>query len=337
MFQRSSGLADEQLPYLDLNYGIGDRVQLTWQISWDTERPDGGPSVSGLSASVFGIKWRFCDEGGGGWQISAFPQFTFVNPGSGSDRRGLAAAASGFLLPMEIEKDLGLVSANLEVGRVLAPQGGDDLLGVGGGWIAGLVLGREIAHGVELDAEVHDNRRRHPDRHVEKHDTPVLNRPGRPKHADGPHIFADLRRPPGPDLSPDGGENRSGSQHLHFEEIVVQYDFEIRRVLDIKPDVVGAGMQEDAEIGAVPAGGIRRRNEKVVVPLLFVARHRVGEKLVSWALGIAVQRKDIPVVGQQVLQAQVKNKAMSKRAADPDFPRGFWADDAAPGRRIDKR
>ena len=153
--ERTPGLTDADLPYLDLNYGIGDRVQLTWQVGWVTLHQAGEPAKSGLGDEVFGLKWRFLDEGDGGWQVSAFPQVTFLAPGSHSDRRGLAAPEPGLLLPVEVERDLGPVSANLEIGRVLAPQGGSDLLGVGGGWIAGLALGRQVGRGLELDAEVH--------------------------------------------------------------------------------------------------------------------------------------------------------------------------------------
>ena len=153
--ERTAGSSEVDFPYLDLNYGIGDRVQVTWQITWNAERPSGGPETSGLGASVVGLKWRFIDGGDRSWQISTFPQATFLLPGSDSDRRGLAARDPGLLIPFEIEKDLGLMSANLAVGRVLAPQGRSDLVGVGGGWSAGLALGREFAHGVELDAEIH--------------------------------------------------------------------------------------------------------------------------------------------------------------------------------------
>jgi hypothetical protein len=155
IFQRTPGVSDIDLPYLDLNYGVGERLQITGQFFWDTERISGGTTVSGVGASVLGVKWRFFDDGDGTLQISTFPQATFLNPGSDVDRRGLASADPGLLLPVELEKDLGPVSADLEFGRLLAPQGRGDLLGVGGGWIAGLALGRDVVHGVELDAEVH--------------------------------------------------------------------------------------------------------------------------------------------------------------------------------------
>jgi hypothetical protein len=153
--QHAAGTTEWDLPYLDLNYGVGERGQITCQVFWETERPAGGSDESGLGASVLGYKWRFFDQGDKGWQVSTFPQFTFSTPGSDSDRRGLASADPGLLLPIEVERDVGPVSANLEVGRMLGPQGRADQLGVGGGWLAGLALGKTVAPGVELDAELH--------------------------------------------------------------------------------------------------------------------------------------------------------------------------------------
>lgn len=153
--QREAGTTEWDIPYLDLNHGVGDTGQITCQVFWETQRPPGETAESGIGATVLGYKWRFLDQGDKGWQVSTFPQFTFLTPGSDSDRRGLASPDPGLLLPIEVERDLRLLSANLEVGRILGPQGRADQLGVGGGWLAGLALGKAVAPGVEIDAEVH--------------------------------------------------------------------------------------------------------------------------------------------------------------------------------------
>jgi hypothetical protein len=153
--QRTPGLTDLEFPSLDLAYGVTDAVELSCQIPWDTERQAGKPAIGGLGATVAQVKWRFFDQGDQGWKLAISPQITFLDPGSHSDRRGLAAADPGFLLPIEIEKNLGPMSLEVEAGPVFAPQGATDLLGVGGGWIAGLALGREVAPGIELGVEAH--------------------------------------------------------------------------------------------------------------------------------------------------------------------------------------
>jgi hypothetical protein len=145
-----------EFPYLDLGYSVTDTVELSCQIPWNTERQSGEPAISGLGATVAELKWRFFDqESDQGWKLATSPQIVFLDPGSHSDRRGLAAADPGLLLPVEIEKHFGRVSVEAEAGPVFAPQGETDLLGVGGGWIAGLAVGREVAPGLELGAEVH--------------------------------------------------------------------------------------------------------------------------------------------------------------------------------------
>jgi len=153
--QREAGSTELEIPYLDLNYGVGDTGQVTLQVFWEYERPPSGPTENGLGASVLGYKWRFFDQGDKGWQVATFPQCTFLIPGSNSGRRGLASPDPGLLLPIEVGRDFGPFSANLEVGRILGPQGRADQIGVGGGWLAGMVLGRTVAPGVEIDAEVH--------------------------------------------------------------------------------------------------------------------------------------------------------------------------------------
>src|ERR1700733_5307188 len=57
-----------QVPQIDLNYGLGDRVQLTYEIPYVLQTADGRPHQSGWSNAFPGIKWRFLDQGEGGWQ-----------------------------------------------------------------------------------------------------------------------------------------------------------------------------------------------------------------------------------------------------------------------------
>ena len=63
-----------QTPQIDLNYGLGDRIQLTYEIPYVVQKSDGEPSQSGWSNGYPGVKWRFLDQGHEGWQLSIFPQ-----------------------------------------------------------------------------------------------------------------------------------------------------------------------------------------------------------------------------------------------------------------------
>jgi len=138
------------LPLLDANYGIGDRIEMTYEAPWGVVKDQDGVR-DGAGDSLFGVKWRFLDQGEKDWQASIYPQVTFVTPGSNSDHRGIADPGTSLLLPCEVEKDLGPVSVNFDFGHVFSSEHDGDL------WMAGVIFGKEIVKGWELDAEVHVN------------------------------------------------------------------------------------------------------------------------------------------------------------------------------------
>jgi len=85
-------------PILDLNYGVGSRIQLTYEVPYLVVGTDGGPTRSGLGKSVAGVKWRFYDSDEKELSISIFPQLEFNNPDSslqrGQEGGGVVAVTS---------------------------------------------------------------------------------------------------------------------------------------------------------------------------------------------------------------------------------------------------
>jgi hypothetical protein len=148
--QRTPGSTLFGLPLLDANYGVGDRIELTYESPWAIVRDDDG-SRAGPGDSLVGAKYRFYDAGEHGWQASVYPQLTFLDPGSQSDRRGLADSDTTLYLPFEVAKDLGPVALDCDFGHIFSSKSAD------AGWSGGFLLGREVAKGWELDAEVHVN------------------------------------------------------------------------------------------------------------------------------------------------------------------------------------
>lgn len=146
---RTPGSTFIGLPLLDANYGVGDRVQLNYQASWNISRGADEPTQDGMSDSQVAVKWRFYDAGDTGLQMSLYPRVTFPNPGSDSDQRGTADPDTTFLLPFEVRKDLGLLSVNADLGYTFSNGEVDR------GWMGGLCIGREVSKGWELDAELH--------------------------------------------------------------------------------------------------------------------------------------------------------------------------------------
>jgi hypothetical protein len=147
--ERSSGETMQDEPLLDMNYGVGERIQLKYEVPWLAVRdPDLG-SRSGVGDSLAGVKWRFYDTGDPkGWQISTYPQFEF-NTFSRSYQRGIVEQGSGWLLPLEFQKNFGPVSVNYEVGRTLRTQGAFQ-----DQWFGGVVLGKELTSRLEVMAEI---------------------------------------------------------------------------------------------------------------------------------------------------------------------------------------
>jgi hypothetical protein len=147
--QQAPGSTLLGLPLLDANYGVGDRIQLNYQGSWNELRNSGEPAQGGMSDSQLAVKWRFYDAGDTGLQLSMYPRVTFPTPGSDSDRRGTADPNTTFLMPFEVRRDFGVVSVNVDFGHTFSSAHGER------NWMGGLCLGREVAKGWELDAEVH--------------------------------------------------------------------------------------------------------------------------------------------------------------------------------------
>jgi hypothetical protein len=141
---RGSGHTDE-LPLLDLNYGVGDRLQLKYEASELLVREDGEPVRSGFSNSLAGVKWRFYDD----TKSATLPQLEFSNPGSGSARRGLTADETTLILPVEVVKELGHgLAVNFETGYVSSGRSDSS-------WFYGVVLGGEVGEKTELGIELH--------------------------------------------------------------------------------------------------------------------------------------------------------------------------------------
>jgi len=143
------GESETRMPDLDVNFGVGERVQLTVDVAWLREAGNSGPTQYGLSQDALGVKWRFLDDWHG-LSISTFPQALINNPTDSVDR-GLVPAGQSFVLPFELSQTVGPIAVNAEVGWSSVRLGPDE-------WLAGLVVGhgRHLGNGgktVELGAE----------------------------------------------------------------------------------------------------------------------------------------------------------------------------------------
>ncbi len=141
-------------PDVDINFGIGDRIQLTYESAWLRVQSPSSPVKYGMGQSNPGVKWRFYDKGESGLNISVFPQLFLNNPND-AVRRGITAASESFLLPIEFSRKIGPVDVNYEMGYQFTHKGRD------GGFL-GLVVGRDVTRKLELDMEFYYQHTFHP-------------------------------------------------------------------------------------------------------------------------------------------------------------------------------
>ncbi len=144
------GVSSYQTPQIDLNFGLGDRIQLTYEVPYVIAATDGGAHTSGWGNAYPGIKWRFLDQGESGWQMSVFPQVE-TGVSQAAQARGLGAAGPRYFLPIEVTKQFGPVAVDFEAGYYVAGVGPRERT-------LGLVVGHEFTDRLELDAEIYDDR-----------------------------------------------------------------------------------------------------------------------------------------------------------------------------------
>lgn len=103
-------------PLLDMNYGVGERIQLKYQVQFNDLAPPQGGVRAGMGNSLAGVKWRFLDQTNASWlEISTYPQMEFVYPSS-SPRRGLAVSGDNVLWPIEVEHKYKSLTVYAEAG-----------------------------------------------------------------------------------------------------------------------------------------------------------------------------------------------------------------------------
>jgi len=139
-----------QIPQIDLNFGLGDRIQLTYEVPYVLQTSAGQPLESGWSNGYPGLKWRFLDQGEGGWQMSTFPQVETA-ASLPARQKGIGVAGPRYLLPFEVTKKVGSIDLDFEAGYYVAGHGPKER-------ILGLVAGRSVTERLELDAELYDDR-----------------------------------------------------------------------------------------------------------------------------------------------------------------------------------
>ena len=132
----------------DINYGLGEHIQLKLDVPWNFVQESGQPWKSGLGSSQVGIKWRFVDIEDAGFSMSTYPQYTW-NWVPSSVNRGITSPGTQFFLPVEAATVAGDFGLDAEFGRNFVQNGASQ-------WVAGVVVAHACGEEVECVGEVHE-------------------------------------------------------------------------------------------------------------------------------------------------------------------------------------
>jgi hypothetical protein len=150
VIDKAPGRRRVELPRMDLNYGVGRRIQLKFEMPWVmVEGEDQPEAASGVGNATVGVKWRFVGQEGQAIAWAIYPQFEF-NTTHASVATLIEDAGYRFLMPTELTIEMRGIEMNAEIGRTFVQQGS-------GGWIVGLSTEAHVAPPFELLAELRRN------------------------------------------------------------------------------------------------------------------------------------------------------------------------------------
>ena len=133
------------VPVIDLNYGVGDRLQLKVETAWFLAQPDLNRSEDGLGSWEIGVKWRFYDGGPKRLKMSVYPQLELAGPGTDDQ---LYAESERLALPLQLAHCFGRYEVSAEAGYVVAERETNE-------WFAGVAAAVPLKPRAEILAELY--------------------------------------------------------------------------------------------------------------------------------------------------------------------------------------
>lgn len=136
------------VPDADINYGLGDHIQLNLDLPWTYTNAD-GRWRAGVGDTSIGVKWRFLDKKHEhGIELSMYPRYE-TSLSSYSERIGVASPNKEFFLPFEAATKIQEFDVAADLGRHFVQHEGDF-------WSAGIVVGHSCgSEKVDCLAEIH--------------------------------------------------------------------------------------------------------------------------------------------------------------------------------------
>lgn len=150
-FEHRPGETAGDVPAIDLNYGVGERIQLTLQTAPVILKRRGHGAIGGLGGTEAALKWRFLDQESDGVSVSTFPRVIF-NVLQSSVRRGLVEDGTRAQLPVQVAKKFGFISLDFEFGPLVSTVGRSE-------WLYGIAGGVDLTKTTAVMAELHGTAR----------------------------------------------------------------------------------------------------------------------------------------------------------------------------------
>jgi hypothetical protein len=150
-FEHRPGETAFDVPAIDINYGVGDRIQLTLQGGPVLLKRSDRGAIGGLGGTEAAVKWRFIDDQRTGITMSMFPRVLF-NISQSSVRRGLAEDGTRFQIPFQFSKAFPGFDLDLEWGPLVSTVGPAQ-------WLYGVVVGVDISKTGAVMVELHGTSR----------------------------------------------------------------------------------------------------------------------------------------------------------------------------------
>jgi len=107
-------------PVFDINYGVGDRLQFTYELPyvWQAELQSASlgdrlVQARGVGDSTLGVKYRFYDSQDTGLSFAFYPQIEFRTPGGNRD---VSEGATALVVPLIMTREFEHGSIGAQVG-----------------------------------------------------------------------------------------------------------------------------------------------------------------------------------------------------------------------------
>ena len=152
-----------ETPNIDVNFGVGNRIQLKYEVplSIAEVRGDQSQIMAGPGNSLLGVKYRFYQrhsktrvkdgEREIKFGVSIYPQI-LLNHRTRSVARDIVEPGPQLLLPLEGNASIGWLRISGEIGYWFTSKD------VPNSWIRGVVAGHEFRKDTELYCELYDQR-----------------------------------------------------------------------------------------------------------------------------------------------------------------------------------